>query len=79
MKYKSYDVFEKFYADIHSSVAILNLPRNKYNQVLKYCRDYQLDFDDGYQLTVANEFGLCLKTQDQDFTKAQKKFEIDIF
>jgi uncharacterized protein len=71
IKQKRFKIFEEFLNDIVSNVTILSLPKEKYSDLNKIAEKYNLDFDDSYQTTLAQEFELAIVTMDNDFTKVK--------
>jgi len=70
-KLKKYDVFEKFINDlfINGQIELLSLDSADLLDVIYNIEKFNLDFDDSYQLTVAQKYDLTLVTFDKDFKK----------
>ena len=70
-KLKKYDVFEKFINDlfINGQIELLSLDSADLLDVINNIEKFNLDFDDSYQLTVAQKYDLTLVTFDKDFKK----------
>lgn len=81
-KLKKYDVFEKFINDlfINGQIELLSLDSADLLDVINNIEKFNLDFDDSYQLTVAQKYDLTLVTFDKDFKKKgiKKKTPDDI-
>lgn len=81
-KLKKYDVFEKFINDlfINGQIELLSLDSADLLDVIYNIEKFNLDFDDSYQLTVAQKYDLTLVTFDKDFKKKgiKKKTPDDI-
>ena len=71
------ELFEHFAIDILKGVLIKALSVENYSLISSYNRLYALDFDDAYQLSVASEFELTIKTLDRDFEKVKDNFSIE--
>ncbi len=71
-----FDVFNLFVKNFISRIYILTLDKTGYNTISKLSNKYKLDFDDSFQLTVANEFNLSLITLDADFANLSKEYKI---
>ncbi|MFC1617415.1 type II toxin-antitoxin system VapC family toxin [Candidatus Margulisiibacteriota bacterium] len=71
-RYNKKDVYEKFIKDFLPILTVLTNSDNGYIQLVSNCKKYKLDFDDGYQLTVAEENYLKIATLDNDFKKIKK-------
>ena len=65
-------VFQQFVSDILPEVNVVALPKNKYSDISKLSKRYQLDFDDAYQVSIAIDLGLEIVTMDKDFKKLIK-------
>ena len=71
IKQKKFKIFEEFLDEITSYITILSLPQEKYSDLNKISKKYNLDFDDSYQTILAKEFDLTIFTMDDDFTKVK--------
>ena len=54
---------------IEGEVNIIRLSPEDMKDVITACRDFNLDFDDGYQYVAARKRGLTLVTFDRNFTR----------
>ncbi len=70
-KLKKYGVFEKFINDlfINGQIELLSLDSSDLLDVVYSIEKFDLDFDDSYQLTVAQKYDLTIVTFDKDFNK----------
>ena len=73
---KKGNIFEKFINDIFSKISIITLSKEKYKEVAKISKKYNLDFDDSYQTCIAIDRELKIITMDKDFRKVEKISEI---
>ena len=66
---KKYEVFEKFLEDlfINGQIELLVLETFELLDVISNIQKYKLDFDDSYQLSVAQKYDLVLISFDKDF------------
>jgi hypothetical protein len=66
---KKFEIFEKFIADlfINAEIDQISLDAVDLLDVITNIRKYKLDFDDSYQLTIAQKFDLTIVTFDKDF------------
>lgn len=60
-----------------SNFTIISLPREKYINLSETSKKYNLDFDDTYQTTLAQEFGMKIVTMDRDFNKVKNIVEVE--
>jgi predicted nucleic acid-binding protein len=70
-------LFKNFILDIQKGIPIKVLSFENYPSISTYSQQYNLDFDDAYQLSVASEFKLTIKTIDRDFEKVKGDFSIE--
>jgi len=66
-------LFEKFLNDSLPQLTILTLSSQRYFTLLSFREQFQLDFDDSYQCSIAGEFGLTIATMDQDYSKVKEQ------
>jgi len=78
LKQKKPKVFEEFLSDVLKYSRIVSLPKDKYFEVTKISQKFNLDFDDSYQIAIAQEFNLRIATMDHDFTKVVNLVQVDI-
>lgn len=74
---KNIELYERFVLDIQQKIFVRSLSYNNYTLESSYSKTYSLDFDDAYQLAVATEFELTIKTMDIDFEKVTGDFPIE--
>jgi predicted nucleic acid-binding protein len=72
------DAFLKFLEDIEGLVTILALELKDYSRIDENHKRYKLDYDDSYQLTVAETFGVEILTLDKDFRDLASPVKISI-
>ena len=65
------EVFDRFAADTLPQLTILSLSDSGYRQLARANTRYNLDFDDAYQFSVAQENNLAIATQDKDFQRVR--------
>lgn len=66
---KKEKIFNMFVTDIMQNIEILSLTKFKYSNLDDIKKKYQLDFDDSYQLAIAQDHYLKIATMDFDFKK----------
>jgi uncharacterized protein len=66
---KKYGIFEKFINDlfINGQIELLSIESFDLIEVIGNIKKYNLDFDDSYQLSVAQKYDLTIITFDKDF------------
>jgi uncharacterized protein len=66
---KKFDIFEKFVKDlfINGQIELLSLDSFDLLDVNHNIQKFNLDFDDSYQLSVAQKYDLTIVTFDKDF------------
>lgn len=69
-RYKKLDVLYDFYFDLFSNVKIerLSLNDDEISSVIKYIKEFKLDFDDAYQYSIAIKHNLKIITFDKGFS-----------
>lgn len=67
-------IFRKFVHDafIDGSVGLITLLPSHMENLLTYMEEYNLDFDDAYQLSVMKDYGLTLVSFDHDFDRTSE-------
>ena len=76
-RYKKFEIYNSFIEDVLPKIKVETLPKDNYNKVGNIAEQYNLDFDDAYQVTVAESNNLTISTMDKDFEKVVHKQEID--
>ncbi|MDI6815526.1 MAG: PIN domain-containing protein, partial [Dehalococcoidales bacterium] len=61
------DIFQKFVEDVIPNTKLLSLPMELYKEVINARKGLNLDFDDGYQYSIAKYNGLKVVTMDRHF------------
>lgn len=72
-------VFSRFIEDVLPRVNLITLSERNYKKLSTSKKDFDLDFDDAYQLNVALENKLKIATMDRDFEKVSKILDIIFF
>lgn len=76
-KLKRHEQYNAFLKDILPKINILTLPSMDYQTVQDIAINYNLDFDDAYQASIAKAYKLAIITIDSDFKKLEKDFKIE--
>ena len=74
---KRFELYNSFIADILPKIRLVSLPKDSYYKVQNFANQFNLDFDDSYQVAVAESFNLTIATLDADFNKVGKQHKID--
>jgi predicted nucleic acid-binding protein len=72
------NAFLKFIRDIEGVFTILNLQLKDYPKISDNRMKFRLDYDDSYQLAVAELYGLELITLDKDFRGLDSPVKISV-
>jgi len=75
-RYKKFGVLSEFLDDlfVNGQIGQLSLNPNELIQVIPNIQEFNLDFDDAYQLSVSQKYDLVIVTFDKDFnTKGIRK------
>lgn len=75
-RYKKFGVLSEFLDDlfVNGQIGQLSLNPNELMQVISNIQEFNLDFDDAYQLSVSQKYDLVIVTFDKDFnTKGIRK------
>jgi predicted nucleic acid-binding protein len=70
-RYGKEDLFKHFLDDVLPSIDILSIPGNLYHNVIHHKKRLNFDFDDAYQYSIAENYGLTIVTLDNDFKKVK--------
>jgi uncharacterized protein len=76
-KNKRFEIYSSFINDVLPRIKIITLPKENYPQVRTVAEQFNLDFDDAYQVTVAEGFKLIITTMDSDFEKVKQSLKVD--
>ena len=68
--------YRAFLLDTLPGLALLHLDKHSYPAVLHAHDHLGLDFDDAYQIAVAQNHGLTLVTQDRDFERVKREISV---
>ena len=71
------DKFEVFLEDLLPRIEHIGLPLIDYKNVKRISSKYKLDFDDAYQTSVAESFGLTISTIDKDYKRIVKDYKVE--
>ena len=66
-----------FIDDVLPKVELVSLRISKYQKVSAIKLKYKLDFDDSYQTSVADSFGLTIATLDKDYKKIASGYKVE--
>ena len=68
---KRYEIFHLFLDDVlnRGGFVVLSLSDAEIQGVVDYARQFALDFDDAYQYTIAEKYGLTIVSFDSDFDR----------
>ena len=69
---KKEKTYEKFINDILPKISIITLSKEKYKEVAKISKKYNLDFDDSYQTCISIDKDFEIVTMDRDFRKVKE-------
>ncbi|MEW6771949.1 MAG: PIN domain-containing protein [Bacillota bacterium] len=69
-----HEVYERFIEDvvINSGIGVLRLSAEDVRAMAAFAQRFRLDFDDAYQYTVAEKYGLTIVSFDGDFDRTEK-------
>jgi uncharacterized protein len=59
--------FQEFIGDIIPLISVLSLPVDLAESTVQARKDFNFDFDDAYQYSLAQHYGLKIVTMDKDF------------
>ncbi len=68
---KDYNSYLSFSKNISEIMQIKSMPFDEHQQITKASQKFNLDFDDAYQYSIANFYGLNIVTMDKDFKRAK--------
>ncbi len=71
------EIFNSFLNDILPRVEVLSVQKGQYSQISSIASQFNLDFDDAYQTTVARSYNLIITTMDKDFEKIRNFNKVD--
>ncbi len=76
-RYKKFDLFNTFVNDVLAKVKLVTLQPGTYIRVTEIANQFKLDFDDAYQVGVAESLNLSISTMDNDFSKVGQSYKIN--
>jgi predicted nucleic acid-binding protein len=69
-------LFADFLKDTLPNLELLHLDVVGYPAVARSAQTFGLDFDDAYQFTIAQAYGLAIVTQDRHFERVKNAIEV---
>lgn len=75
-RYSKENIFDKFTDDVLNNSILVSLPVSSYGKVAEIKNRFSLDFDDSYQICVANNYELTIATMDKDFERVKGNTKI---
>ena len=72
-----YELYNSFVNDVIPQIEVPSLKKNSYSQISNISKQFNLDFDDAYQVAVAGNHNLKMATMDKDFEKVKEVYKID--
>jgi len=71
---KRFETFREFLMDVifNTGVVVVGLSALEMERVIQVAQQFNLDFDDAYQYTVAEYYGLTIVSFDSDFDRTSK-------
>lgn len=76
-RYKKFDLYNTFVNDVLPKVKLVSLQSGTYIRVTEIANQFNLDFDDAYQVAVAETLNLSISTMDSDFSKVGQSYKIN--
>lgn len=74
---KKNKLFKDFINDVLPKVKLVTLQSKDYYKVADIANQFNLDFDDAYQVAVAKSLNLSVSTMDKDFTNVEQFCKIN--
>jgi len=74
---KRYELYNSFVNDVLPQIEVLSTTKIKYLQISTIALQFNLDFDDAYQVGVAKSHNITIATMDKDFEKVKDFYKID--
>ncbi|EFK05956.1 toxin-antitoxin system, toxin component, PIN family [delta proteobacterium NaphS2] len=75
-RHKQEKVFNDFVMDVLPKIAMVSLSKESYVKLSELKNVYNLDFDDAYQCSIAEEENLTIITMDKDFKRVEKRISV---
>ncbi len=76
-RHKKFEIYNSFIEDVLPKIKVKILPKDNYTKIEGIAVQYNLDFDDAYQVAVAENNNLIISTMDKDFEKVSSKQKIN--
>ncbi len=76
-KFDKQSKFDLFLEEMLPKIEHIGLPLKEYKNIKKVSAKYKLDFDDAYQTSIAESFGLIIATIDKDYKRIEKDFKVE--
>lgn len=74
---KKFEIYNSFVNDVLLKIEVLSIQRINYSEITNIANKFKLDFDDAYQVKVAENRNLTIATMDKDFEKVSHFCKID--
>jgi len=74
---KKFETFNSFVNDVLPQIEILTTQRKYYTEISNIAIQFNLDFDDAYQVAVAKSRNITIVTMDKDFEKVKDLYKIE--
>jgi uncharacterized protein len=74
VKGKRVELFRRFLEDIiiNEFLSVISVPAEETGSVISVATRFNLDFDDAYQYTLAEKYGLTIVSFDKDFDRTER-------
>lgn len=74
---KKFELYKTFINDVLPKVKLVTLQSKDYYKLANIANQFNLDFDDAYQVTVAKSLNLAVSTMDNDFCRVAQFCKIN--
>ena len=74
---KRFEIYDSFIKDVIPQIEVLSVQKINYSQISNIANQFNLDFDDAFQVVVAKTGNLTIATMDKDFEKVSHLYKID--
>ena len=75
-KYKQPKIYQDFLSTVTPSVSVISLSPNQLFEVIRASSEFNIDFDDAYQLALARVNQFSLATLDKHFKKVRAEVNV---
>lgn len=75
---KNYELYKAFINDVLPKINLVTLQSKDYSKVADISNQFNLDFDDAYQVAVAKSLNLSISTMDNDFNRVGQFCKINL-